>query len=158
MNELCFIIEDTRLYLDQVLIDYNEDPVFYVCRDDETFYLVLCTDIGNMQYYISRVEVNTLSEMVNGEMPMRDAFLRGNAFWAVSASDNPANDTVRCIELDELKLTDLPKENARFDIYSPELQAYGRKLKSYDGRFIASLAQRERCSIILKRKCRVNLV
>ena len=29
MSELCFIIDDRYLYMDQVLIDYNDDPVFY---------------------------------------------------------------------------------------------------------------------------------
>ena len=32
MNELCFIIDGRALYMEHVLIDYNDDPVFFVCR------------------------------------------------------------------------------------------------------------------------------
>ncbi len=148
MSELCFIIEGRYLYMDQVLIDYNEDPIFYVCKDDENYYLVLCTDIENMKYYISEVMVHTLSEMVNGEKPMRDAFLQGSSFWMVSASDNPEDDLVTTIKVDEIDLDELPKENARFESYSPELQTFGRRIASYDRNHIALLAQMEKRSIV----------
>ena len=148
MSELCFIIDDRYLYMDQVLIDYNDDPVFYVCKDTKNYYLVLCIDIEKMKYYISEVAVGTVSEMVNGEKPMRDAFLQGICYWVVMASDSPKNDTVSHVEIKDIDLNELPKENAKFNSYSPELQAYGRKLKSYDGRFIAVLAQREKRSVV----------
>ena len=47
MSELCIIIEGRHLFMDQVLIDYNEDPVFYVCKDDENYYLNLSTEAKN---------------------------------------------------------------------------------------------------------------
>ena len=148
MSELCFIVEGRHLYMDQVLIDYNEDPVFYVCKDDENYYLVLCTDIENMKYYISEVSLHIVSEMINGENPMRNAFLQGRSFWMVSASDTPENDIVTAVKVEEINIADLPKDNARFESYSPELQAYGRKIESYDVTHIALLAQKEKRSII----------
>ena len=89
-----------------------------------------------------------MSEMVNGEKPMRDAFLQGNGFWMVSASDNPKNDLISPVKMGEIDLDELPKENARFESYSPELRAYGRKIKSYDGSYISLLAKKEKRSIV----------
>jgi indole-3-glycerol phosphate synthase len=94
--------------MEQVLIDYNEDPVFYVCKDNEKYFLVLCTDIENMKYYVSEVGIHTLAELVNGEKPMRDAFLMGSSFWMVAASDNPENDLVNPFIVEEIDLADMP--------------------------------------------------
>ena len=33
-RELCFYIEGNALYLEQVLVDYNSIPIFFVCRDE----------------------------------------------------------------------------------------------------------------------------
>ena len=33
-RELCFRIMEKELYLEKILVDYNEIPIFYLCTDD----------------------------------------------------------------------------------------------------------------------------
>lgn len=42
-KELCFIIENVKLYLEQVLVDYDGFPVFFLCRGENQYYAVLST-------------------------------------------------------------------------------------------------------------------
>lgn len=148
MNELCFVIEDRELHIDQVLIDYNDEPVFYVCKDNEKYYIVLCTDLEKMRYYIAETEVKSLFKMITGKQPMRDSFLRGNRFWEVLASDSVENDLVRAIKKNEIALSDLPKDGARFEIYSDELREYSEKLGVGNRASVASVAKKEKCSVV----------
>ncbi len=145
MNELCFIVDHRELFLDQVLVDYNEDPVLFVCTDNERYYLVLCVDIENKKYYISQVALHTLVKMISGESPMRNAFLDGDGFWSVLATDSPEKDVVSAIDKKEIGLGELPKSGAVFECYSPELKAYAMSLNRAS---IAILAQREKRSIV----------
>ena len=48
---LCFILENKNLYLDKVLVSFNDTPIFYTCLDQNSnYYLVLCTDLNNFNY------------------------------------------------------------------------------------------------------------
>lgn len=40
-----FIINHDELILDQVLVEYNEDPIFFVCKHEQDYYIVSCTDM-----------------------------------------------------------------------------------------------------------------
>ena len=42
---LCFNIEGIELYLEQVLVDYNDIPIFFLCTGEREQYLALCYDL-----------------------------------------------------------------------------------------------------------------
>ena len=51
-RELCFYIEGNQLYLEQVLVEYNDIPIFFVCRDTAAHYVVLCSDLEEFRYMV----------------------------------------------------------------------------------------------------------
>ena len=38
-KELCFIIDGQELYLEKVLVDYMEVPIFFLCKAGEKYYI-----------------------------------------------------------------------------------------------------------------------
>ena len=51
-SKLCFRIENIELYLEQVLVDYMDIPIFFLCKGVGEYYLVLCTNINELNYII----------------------------------------------------------------------------------------------------------
>ena len=60
---LSFIINDEKLYADQVLIEFEEMPVLFVCKGTH-YYLALCTDPDIPAYYVTRSSVFSLLDML----------------------------------------------------------------------------------------------
>ena len=56
-KQLCFKLDDNKLYLDQTLVNYNGIPIFFICKGKEEYYLVLCTDYENYNYIIVIISV-----------------------------------------------------------------------------------------------------
>ena len=128
-KELCFIIEGTELYLEQVLVDYNEIPVFYICCSDKGLYLVLCTDIDKQKFYVGKVNLLTISDLFEKDITMREAFLRGKSYWEVDAADQVDDDLVRSICKEQIWTEYLPKEGAFFNVFSEELKEYKKNIQ-----------------------------
>ena len=85
MNDVYFVINGTKLYLDFMLEDINDMPFFYVCKDSTNAkYLVLCTDFDNEEYIIVRITLHDLKDMLYGKMDIRNAFLEKTALTSIS--------------------------------------------------------------------------
>ena len=37
-KELCFVIDSVKVYLEQVLVDYIDVPIFFLCKGNEQYY------------------------------------------------------------------------------------------------------------------------
>ena len=37
MEEVFFVINENNLVLDKVLVEYNEAPIFFVCKDERNY-------------------------------------------------------------------------------------------------------------------------
>jgi len=72
-KELCFNIENQDLYLEQVLVDYMDIPIFFLCKDNRQYYIALCTDIDDLGYIVAKLSLSEVYNLLHGKMPMRDA-------------------------------------------------------------------------------------
>lgn len=126
-SNLCFRIEGIELYLEQVLVDYMGIPIFFLCKGESNHYLVLCTDIDELNYIIVRLSMNDLYELLHGEEPIRNIILKQKEYWNVISGEEISLDKVGKLSISELDVSLLPKENTYFEIVSTKLENYVKK-------------------------------
>lgn len=126
-GKLCFRIEGIELYLEQVLVDYMDIPIFFLCKGESNHYLVLCTDIDELNYIIVRLSMNDLYELLHGEGSIRDIVLKQNEYWNVISGEEIPLDKVEKLSISKLGSSLLPKENVYFEIVSTKLEDYVKK-------------------------------
>ncbi len=136
-QEKCFNIDGKDIWLDQILIDFNEIPLLFICFDaDKNYYAVLCTDIDNMQYIIVPQRLDNISKMLHQRISMRELFIISKWFWKVQAKDDLSDDVVVKKSIEELDAGILPKESAVFKIFTKDLEDYR---DSIDNRLLAEV-------------------
>ena len=126
-SNLCFRIESIELYLEQVLVDYMDIPIFFLCKGESNYYLVLCADVDELNYIIVRLSMNDLYELLHGEGSIRNTILKQNEYWNVISGEEIPLDKVEKLSISELDLSLLPKENVYFEIVSTKLENYVKK-------------------------------
>ena len=126
-SNLCFRIEGIELYLEQVLVDYMDIPIFFLCKGESNYYLVLCTDIDELNYIIVRLSMNGLYELLHGEEPIRNIILKQKEYWNVISGEETSLDKVEKLSIPELDVSLLPKEDVYFKIVSTKLENYVKK-------------------------------
>lgn len=126
-SELCFRIENIDLYLEQVLVDYMGVPIFFLCKGEGSYYLVLCTDVDELNYIIVRLSMNDLYELLHGEEFIRNVILKQNKYWNVISGEEITLDKAEKLSVSELDVDLLPKENIYFEIVSAKLEDYVKK-------------------------------
>ena len=126
-NKLCFRIENIELYLEQVLVDYMDIPIFFLCKGESNHYLVLCTDIDELNYIIVKLSMNDVYELLHGEESIRNIILKQKEYWNVISGEEIPLDKVEKLSISELDLSLLPKENVYFEIVSTKLENYVKK-------------------------------
>lgn len=127
-SNLCFRIEGIELYLEQVLVDYMGIPIFFLCKGESNYYLVLCTDIDELNYIIVRLSMNDLYELLHSEGFIRNAILKQNEYWNVISGEEIPLDKVEKLSISKLDSSLLPKEDVYFEIVSTKLENYVKKL------------------------------
>ena len=81
-KQVCFNLNGTNLYLDSVFVYFNEIPIFFTCIDtNENHYLVLCTNVDDLKYYIVTTSIKTIYDMLNKKISMREAILNSQQYW-----------------------------------------------------------------------------
>lgn len=131
-RELCFCIENKNIYLEQVLVDYMDIPIFFLCRDDSQFYVALCTDVEELKYIIVRAAETDLYNLLHGKIPMREIILNQKAYWEVMSGDDVLLDQIINHNINDLDMTLLPEENACFKILTEEMRGY---VQQFDNAF-----------------------
>lgn len=126
-SELCFRIEGIELYLEQVLVDYMDIPIFFLCKGESNHYLVLCTDIDELNYIIVKLSMNDVYGLLHGGESMRNTILKQNEYWNVISGEEIPLDKVEKLSISELDVGLLPKENVYFEIVSTKLENYVKK-------------------------------
>ena len=126
-SELCFRIENVDLYLEQVLVDYMGVPIFFLCKGEGSYYLVLCTDIDELNYIIVRLSMDGLYELLHGEEPIRNIILKQKEYWNVISGKEISLDKVEKLSNPKLDVSLLPKEDVYFEIVSTKLENYVKK-------------------------------
>ena len=126
-SELCFRIEGIELYLEQVLVDYMGIPIFFLCKGEGNHYLVLCTDIDELNYIIVRLSMNDVYDLLHGGESIRNAILKQNEYWNVISGKEIPLDKVEKLSISKLSSSLLPKEDVYFEIVSTKLENYVKK-------------------------------
>lgn len=126
-SKLCFRIEGIELYLEQVLVDYMDIPIFFLCKGEGNYYLVLCTNMDELNYIIVRLSMNNVYELLHGGESIRNAILKQNEYWNVISGREIPLDEIERLSISELDVGLLPKENVYFEIVSTKLENYVKK-------------------------------
>ncbi len=136
-KELCFIINGKELFLEQTLVEYNDVPIYYICKDEEVFYTVLCTDVNNLKYVIVNSKIKDMALMLHGNITMRDLLLRSDTFWEVVTGDDIESDIVTLKDMKDLNKSDLPDESSYFGIYTDQIRCFVDEFDKafYGGKF-----------------------
>lgn len=131
-KELCFIIEEDKLFLEKVLVDYLDVPIFFLCKSKKSYYIVLCIDMEELDYIVERLSVGEVYKLFHGEIAMRDVFLLHERFWKVSSGENVTLDRVERCTKEQLDVNVLPESGAEFRILTSDMEKY---VKSFDSMF-----------------------
>jgi hypothetical protein len=131
-RELCFCIEQNDLFLEQVLVDYMDVPIFFLCRDDKQYYVVLCTDIDEFKYIIVRASNLDVYNLLHAKNSMRNIFLKQDEYWKVISGDEICSDIVEKYPVSQIDISVLPEEDAVFNILTEEIKSY---VKNFDEEF-----------------------
>ena len=126
-SKLCFRIEGIELYLEQVLVDYMDIPIFFLCKGEGNYYLVLCTDMDELNYIIVRLSMNNVYELLHDGESIRNTILKQNEYWNVISGREIPLDEIERLSISELDVGLLPKENVYFEIVSTKLENYVKK-------------------------------
>lgn len=126
-SKLCFRIENIELYLEQVLVDYMDIPIFFLCKAEGDYYLVLCTDINELNYIIVKLPMNDVYELLHSKESIRNAILKQNEYWNVISGKEIPLDKVEKLSISKLSSSLLPKEDVYFEIVSTKLENYVKK-------------------------------
>lgn len=134
-KELCFHIENENLYLEQVLVDYMNIPIFFLCKGEYQYFIILCIDVDELNYIVTKVSLRDIYNLLHGKIPMRDIILKQKEYWEVLSGEEIALDTVIQHSINELETSLLPEENAYFEILTREMEVFVQK---FDNEFLAA--------------------
>lgn len=127
---LCFRISGVDLFLEQTLVEYNNVPIFFVCNDNRQRYLVLCTDISEYNYVITKITIDKLYAMLSGKCPMRDVFFEQKYFWEIVSAEDIEFDNVMKKDIVQIKEELLPEENSFFSVLDSETAVYLERIRT----------------------------
>ncbi len=134
-KELCFNIENKNLYLEQILVDYMDIPIFFLCMGENQYYIALCTDIDELSYIVAKISLLDAYNLLHGKIPMRDVILKQNEYWDIVSGNEICLDIVTKKSIDALDTALLPEENACFKILTKQMQLF---VQEFDCEFFAT--------------------
>lgn len=126
-KELCFNIENVNLYLEQVLVDYMDIPIFFLCSGEKQFYLALCTDIENLHYIVVKLSSIDVYGLLHGNISMRNAILNQKEYWDVMSGEEIELDIVIKKNIDTIEKELLPEADACFQILTKQIASFVQK-------------------------------
>lgn len=129
-----FVIDGKELIVEQVLVEYNEAPIYFVCKDEKNYYIASCIDLEKERYFVATVELSSLAKMLHGQISMRNFLLHSKEYWDVIVGKDISQDLVVRKTIAEVCLDDLPYENAFFTVATKEIERFVEKVdaKLYD--------------------------
>lgn len=134
-RELCFNIENQYLYLEQVLVDYMDIPIFFLCKDKKQYYIALCTDIDELSYIVTKLSLSEVYNLLHGKIPMRDVFLKQQEYWEIVSGDKVCMDMVTKKKIDALEQSLLPEADACFKILTKQIKLF---VQEFDDEFFSA--------------------
>ncbi len=124
MEQVFFIIDGKELILDKVLVEFDETPVFFVCKNEKDYFIGLNIDLDEERYILTRISLRGLSKMLHGKITMRELMLHSDKYWEIIAGEEPGEDIIYEKSIEEIPLKVLPYEGAYLKIATKDLEAY----------------------------------
>lgn len=134
-RELCFNIENQYLYLEQVLVDYMDIPIFFLCKDKKQYYIALCTDIDELSYIVTKLSLSEVYNLLHGKIPMRDVFLKQQEYWEIVSGNEVCMDMVTKKRIEALEQSLLPEADACFKILTKQIKLF---VQEFDDEFFSA--------------------
>ncbi len=132
---LCFVLGWNELYLEQVLVWFNEIPLFFICKDHKgAYYLALFADMEEWVYWVVEISPLKLSYLLHERMTMQEAFTTQQYFWEVFAGEEIESDRSRIRSMETIDKSLLPKEGAYYKVLNKEVRKYVEKFEEERGR------------------------
>jgi len=128
--ENMFEIDGCSLFLEKVLVEYENLPIFSVCHNANRRYLSLCADIDNETYIVVNSSDEIISKILHGKITMREAILLQSDFWYITVDDHTSKDIVEKRSTNDIDLSVLPVEESYFQVVTPDLEDYMREVDS----------------------------
>ena len=94
MEQVFFIIDGKELILDKVLVEFDETPVFFVCKNEKDYFIGLNIDLDEERYILTRISLRGLSKMLHGRITMRELMLHSDKYWEIIAGEEPGEDII----------------------------------------------------------------
>lgn len=130
MKTLCCILNGKNVYLEQILVEYDHIPVFMIGKDEENYYLIVCSEIEELHYIIVKTNIKNLYEMLIGSIPMRDLFLSESKYWDLISGEDTQSDIIEERNIEFLDHNYLPVEGACYKIVDDDVRLYASFLLS----------------------------
>ena len=134
-KELCFIIEKKNLYLEHVLVDYMDIPIFFLCKGENQYYIALCVDIQELRYIVTKLSLTDVYNLLHGKIPMRDVILKQGDYWLINSGVEISLDVITKHGIDMLDISLLPETNAYFEILTKESEMF---VQQFDQEYFAA--------------------
>lgn len=136
IKELCFTINEKNLYLEHVLVEYMDIPIFFLCKDEKDYYIVLCTEIEELNYIVVKVSQADVYNLLHGNIAMRDVILKQNKYWDIISGDEIYLDKIEKKDIDSIDRDLLPEEGACFKSLTNATDSY---IKNFDDNYLNSM-------------------
>lgn len=125
---LSFIIEDKNLYLEQVLVEYDGIPIYFLCKDENSYYLALCIDTNHFAYYVSKMTILQVYDILYGHVDMKEPFVSNGNIWEIISDNDIKYDKVTKISARNVNKDVLPYTNAKYKILDENVKKYAEQL------------------------------
>lgn len=129
-KELCFVINEESLYLEVELINFNDVPIFFICKSCEEYYIALCTDINDAKYILIKTNTIDILDMLDRHITMRDLYSKVDVFWEIECGDCIEVDKATQKKIEEIDSSVLPIENEKYEIFDKTVKKYRDDLLS----------------------------
>ena len=113
--------------MEQVLVDYMDVPIFFLCKEESQYYLALCVDIEELQYVVTKLSLLDVYDLLHGGISMRDSILKQKMYWWIRSGEDIYLDEVMEHEMKDLDDSLLPEEGAYFEILTEKMKKFIKK-------------------------------
>lgn len=133
-EELCFVLNGVPVYLEKVLVTFNDVPIFFICKDTQNHhYVAILVSNDLSSYYVTMPSDEKIYEMLVGKTPMRDIYVYAEWYWMVFSKDKPQNDSVWYISGNSINKAVLPQLNA---VYKPVTEEDKKYIQNFKKEFL----------------------
>lgn len=129
-DQTFFVIDGKELILDKVLVEFNEAPLFFVCKFESNYFISSCVDIENERYIVAKIGLSNLSKMLHRKVTMRNLILQANVFWDITVGEDVSKDIVIEKNMESILLDELPYEGEYLTLATKDLNEYAEKIDS----------------------------